>query len=545
MKSSKSLLVIIVMALLAFEICVFIYPIQAYISLFHPRFSDQIQYLSESYLAYESSKVHGFIGGVWYSIINPVAQGVFHDLYAFLLMTIYGPSRVSALMVNLLAFVGWQAASFITVRALFRSNLLAIFSAIFILSISGIWGLDRPGSAFDYRLDHLAMCFMGIASMVQLRTNMFKDKKWSIIFGVITAITILTRVLTSVYFILIFLIFFVGILINGDNKKEQIKNIIFSATVGFVVAAPLIFFNIREIYEYYVVGHFTGGVESTIRDSGLSFFQKINYEFREGVIAFQGHWFYLIFLLAISPAILFLRHAIFQVKISLDIFKVGLAFIVAPLMILACEKQVSYVVLSILSPGLVLVLLSISLPLLEALQNKFVKLTSLWVAFLCALSLGIFTQNCLSFKTSPRAEQEILDSKRINAVVNYIYELALKKERGNLKIGIDRITDFMDAQILRVVVYEQRGKWFNFDMTLPTGLAEENDQLIFGKLSESDIVFLSDSPTNIPTYPFDKQMIRLAPKIREYCDENFVKVARLDAKGLSFNMYVSKKLIGK
>jgi hypothetical protein len=352
-------------------------------------------------------------------------------------------------------------------------------------------------------------------------------------------------VLTSIYFIFIYFIFLIGIAINGKNKKHQIKNIIYSSVVAFILAAPLIFFNINEIYEYYIVGHFTGGVESVIRDSGLSFFQKINYEFREGVIAFQGRWFYFIFLLALSPALFCLVRGISQVRFSADLFKVGVTFMIAPLLILACEKQVSYVVLSILSPGLVLILLSVLLPVFEVLRSRFEKFSVLWIASLCILSISIFFQNCLIFKASPIAAQEIIDSRKIDNVVNLIYELAQKNGDENLKIGIDRVSDFIDAQILRVAVYERTGKWFNFYMTLPTGISQERDELLFDRLSRSDIIFLSDSPANIPTFPYDRQMIRLAPKFQEYCDKNFTKVTSLDAKGLVFNMYVSKKLIGK
>lgn len=524
----------------ALEILIFYYPVINYISLFHPRFNDQIQYLSESYLTYEAYKNSGFFGGVWYGITNAAYQGLFHDLYAFFFMTIFGANRSSALIVNIIFFIGWQASTFFVIHSIYKSNLLAIFAAMFLLAIAGIWNLDRAGSIFDYRLDHMAMCLMGITSMLQLKTDLFNNRKWSIIFGVLVGFTILTRILTSIYFLLIFICFFFYLICNKDfDKKRAIKNIILSGITAFLIAAPLILFNIKGIYEYYIVGHFTG-VESTIRNSGLTFLQKLKYEYVEGVIGFQGSAFYKVLGVCLLTLVFSYRGLVAQLEKSKNLFIGGGIFMLCPMIILALEKQVSFVVLSILTPGLILLIFSLLMPILYSFELRYKKISILFLSLLSIVCFSLFTSNCFNYKISPRANQEIGDVKKFDQIISQIYGLSLLKEEGNLKIGSDRITDFIDAQVIRVVMYEKKGRWFDFGMTLPTGIFEEKDGRILSMLSESDIFFLTDPSFNYPAFPYDKQMIRMYPQIKEYCDTHFVEVAKFQVQGRGLTMYVSK-----
>jgi len=541
MKPAKNVPTILLITLLLAEIFIFVNPIQNYISLFYPRFNDQIQYLSESYLTFEASRINGFFGGIYYGMVNPASQGIFHDVFAFIFMLLFGPNRLSALLVNLFFFLGWQISTFYVIRSIFKSNLLGLFSAVFLLSITGIWNLDRAGSIFDYRLDHMAMCLFGITSMIQLKTNGFLNKKWAVIFGLFVGFTVLTRILTSIYFLFIFLFFFVFVALENNHRKIRLKNIFLSALVGFLVTAPFIIFHIRLIYEYYIVGHFTGA-EGSIRDAGLTFLQKIQYEFSEGVIAFQGLWFYWIFALGCIPIFFMHKELLEWVKKSKYLLVAGIVFIASPMFVLALERQVSYVVLSILTPGIFLIALSILLPIFKSLHNKYQRLSLLLIALLSMLSILVFVNKCIDYRKSESAVAQVGDYQSMTQLISWVSELAKIKKDAPLVIGSDRIGDLIDAQVFRVLVYEQKGKWYSFSMNLPTGIFEESDQRILEKLYESDIFFITDPHFDVATFPYDKQMIRMYPSIKEYCDKNLQKVADLKVQGRLLNVYVSKEL---
>ena len=76
----------------------------------YPRWSDQIQYLTEAYMGYDELQAHGWWAGLRSSYTNPAAQGTLHDIVAVPLFGMTGPSRRVALDLNMLAFLAWLLA---------------------------------------------------------------------------------------------------------------------------------------------------------------------------------------------------------------------------------------------------------------------------------------------------------------------------------------------------------------------------------------------------------------------------------------------------
>src|SRR5690349_17945103 len=69
----------------------------------YPRWNDQVQYLSESYIAYERARTGTFGAALEYSLVHPAAQGTLHDAAALIAFRLFGPSRSAALALNMLA----------------------------------------------------------------------------------------------------------------------------------------------------------------------------------------------------------------------------------------------------------------------------------------------------------------------------------------------------------------------------------------------------------------------------------------------------------
>ena len=148
----------------------------------YPRWSDQIQYLSESYYSYDELKSHGWWHGLAYACTNPAAQGTLHDIVAVVAFGLFGPSRALALDLNMLVFVAWQAMTLFAIRRLTGSTALGWLGFGLLLCLAGPW-TDDAGSAVDFRLDHAAMCLWGIAATTALLTRGFRDLRWSLAFG--------------------------------------------------------------------------------------------------------------------------------------------------------------------------------------------------------------------------------------------------------------------------------------------------------------------------------------------------------------------------
>jgi hypothetical protein len=133
----------------------------------------------------------------------PSAQGTLHDALAVVAFHVAGPSRSAALSLNMLALIGWQLALFFAVARTSGSRPLAFASALFPLALAGPWQ-NVPGSAFDFRLDHLAMCALGITAAMALLADGFHSRRGSSWFGIAVGLTLVTRFLTGTYFVLIF-----------------------------------------------------------------------------------------------------------------------------------------------------------------------------------------------------------------------------------------------------------------------------------------------------------------------------------------------------
>src|SRR5688500_20319227 len=77
----------------------------------YPRWNDQIQYLGDSYTAYEFAESRGVVAGLLNALTNASAQGTLHDFFALIVFLVAGPSRSAALSVNVLALFETGRAS--------------------------------------------------------------------------------------------------------------------------------------------------------------------------------------------------------------------------------------------------------------------------------------------------------------------------------------------------------------------------------------------------------------------------------------------------
>ena len=532
------------------ETLIFVAAVKSNVADIYPRFNDQIQYLSDSYLVYEKYLNEGLLAGLWYGIREPAAQGITHRFFALIAFMLFGASRLSALLVNLFAFMLWQAITFSTMRKTNFTINVAWISMALLLCLQYSW-LNVPGSALDFRLDHLAMCFMGISIMAAVKSDGFLSRKWSILFGLAVGITILTRFLTAVYFLGIAL-FLILVYLRSQSSHDRIKNILIAMVVAFVLIAPIFLHNYILIYNYYVVGHLTG-VESDIRASGKGFLESLAFVIN-GVIGFESISFWFILLL-----IPFIGYVVFGRKlinnlgglgfIHQDVKEnwqaLGLTFFIVPLLMLALHKQVSPAVLGILVPGIFVLVMSFLAPLIAFFERCTVYLQArrYLVIFLVGISfsLGFFNYTYLLLYSSSSREF-ISDSMKLNLIVDDIYERLVKSGIKEPTIASDRVTDFLDAQIFRVIIYERKKVWLPLVMTLPTGIFKENDQFLMERLYKSDLVFVTDSSNVEGSYPYDEQMQNLYPKLLLYCEENMVKLGRYHFFDRDITLYARPSL---
>jgi hypothetical protein len=523
--------VVALVVILSAELAYFSVQTTRHYSSFWPQWSDQIQYLSEAYQGYEYARAHGFWPGVWHTLVNPSAQGTLHDFFALLVFSVVGPSRGAALFLNGLALVAWQAALAFVVARGTGSRALSLAAAALPLALHWVW-LGGPGSAMDFRLDHFAMCAMGITLCVALMSDGFQSRPWSVASGFAVGFTLLTRFLTGTYFVLICAA--TGFwLVCETGRRRRLLNLLLALAIAAGVAGPVFWLNRSVIWNYYWVGHITGA-ESAIRDAHLRF--KDSLWCVSHLFFFEQLGEYFLWIAGVSVGVLLVAALVRQQPAgpgsSLRPWWVlGAIFLLAPGLILTVHKQKSVVVLGALTPGAVVLVLAAWAQLLR--RQRTAWLPGALAAGIAAAAGGYFVTCQVGPGDDP---QFAADAEKLNAVVDSIFERSRAARLPHPEIGVDHITECLDARTLCVICYERHGVWLPFLATLPTGIFEEKDSVLLDQLAQSDFVCLTEEGPP-PLYPYDSSMIALRPRCRAWCDEHLRLAERFSLFGRHLALY--------
>jgi hypothetical protein len=136
----------------------------------------------------------------------------------------------------------------------------------------------------------------------------------------------------------------------------------------------------------------------------------------------------------------------------------------------------------------------------------------------------------------PHSPEFIADTHQVDSIADLIYTRTLIFHLKSPRVGIDQITDCLDAQVLRVLCYERHHIWIPFEVTLPISIAESPEAEIMARLARSDFVFLTESG-RIGSWPFDRQAHRLLPKTKSWCEDHLLAVESLELFGQHLVLY--------
>jgi hypothetical protein len=515
----------------------------------YPRWNDQIQYLTESYRGYEEARAHGLWSGLRTTVTNHAAQGTLHDVLAMLLFLLVGsPSRSAALSLNLLAFLAWQASLLAVFRRLSGSWTVGWLAFALLPCLAGPWSAE-PGSAVDFRLDHAAMCLFGASSAVALLTRGFRSTPWSIGLGVVVGFTLLERFLTGAYFAVIFLAA-AGWILAGDEKIRRLCNLGLAGLVAAALTGPVFWLNRADIHDYYWVGHIAGA-EAAARAPGLAAWESV--QFIAGHLG-RDHLGTYFSWLASGITLALLAGAIRRpttagasppLAANRDWLFFALIFFLLPALILCFHKQKSPIVVGVLAPGVLLLLgwLWAALwPRVLAARPPG-RLARRWPTALVLLAVLASAKFFINQQLRPPHTAEFLaGARRVNEISDHIFAASRAAGLANPRIGVDQVTDALDAQILRVVCYERKKIWMLYQMLLPTSILAEEDHVMFERLAQCDFVLLTDQMSGHGHWPYDQQMRRLYPNLKEWAESHLRRVDTFPIFGREMSLYQRREI---
>lgn len=509
----------------------------------YPRWTDQTQYLTEAYTAFRAAEAHGLGAGLATAVHKESMQGTLHDIGAVLLFQLTGsPSRSAALSLNLLALLAWQAALLFVLPRVSGSRALAWMGFGLVLCLRAPW-TDGPGSAVDFRLDHAAMCLLGVASALALLTDGFRSTRWSLAFGAAAGVCLMERFLTGVYFAGIMAAAAVWIA-TGDARGQRWRNLLLAGGVITVLAGPVFWANQTSIYEYYWLGHMASS-DANARAASFDLLHSAG-QLAAGLGGYQlGAWFGGSVAIVSALLLVGLRLAPRATPAATPnrawLF-FALAFATVPAAVLCLHRQKSDYVLGAIVPGIILLVLwgwawvRARLDVTTADGRRLAVLAPV-VAVLAGF--GLFLQREL---TPPFTAQFSADADKVNQVTDYLVATSQRAGLTGPRIGIDGLVDYFDGRTLSVRGYERHRSWLPFATEFPTGILEEKDEVIMARLGECDFVIVTDEMVGAGFYPYDRQMRRLYPAVKAWCDTHLRLVDRFSIFDRRMSLYQRREL---
>jgi hypothetical protein len=143
-----------------------------------------------------------------------------------------------------------------------------------------------------------------------------------------------------------------------------------------------------------------------------------------------------------------------------------------------------------------------------------------------------------SRQTRPIESPEAMANfRQVNSLADYVVAQADAAKLPVIRVSVDYITDALDAQVLRVICYERHHVWKDWDMKLPTGIAEPDAATVRQRLAESDFVFLTDDDSTYAGFPYDKKLAALRPELHAWCDAHLTLVRRFVLQSHPLTLY--------
>lgn len=494
-----------------------------------PRWNDQVQYLSEVYTRDLLAREQGLWTALRQSWVMPTAQGTLHDVWTTLVFAVTGPSRSAALSLNMLFFLGWQALCFVAIRRAFGSVHLAWAGAALLLCLRTL-GVYEPGAPYDFRLDWMAAAWMGMACCAAYATDHFRKLKASLLFGACVGFCFGTRFITGTFFVLIYPALMLWISLWRRDAKA-LRNLVLSGLVTFIFVGPLFWINRESMLDYYYYGHYVGP-ESAIRNQNMHLWHGLSWIV---VNTYDRHLGLPMLVVVAGGCLAFLAlrfTAGKEARGTRPSLVPGILFTLCPLTVLLLHPQKSEVVLSVLIPGVIMLVIHLWAFLGATRERAEVERVT-WA--LVAVSLGLFVAAMYHDPVHPEYRK---DAGAVRSICARIFDNAHAGRLGRApRIAVDYVSDTIDAQTLRVVNFEKTKKWEETEMTLPSGIETMPEPEVMKRLGNSDFVLLTIKADRPPLYPFDGQMESQREQHRHWCETHLRKIGDYRIHGRSVSLY--------
>lgn len=549
--------------LIIFEYLLFRSYVLREIAPYYPTNSDQTIVLSNSYLLFESILNTGFFESFknLYTLLNlhwNTGITVIFPGQAAIFFLLFGASRLSALSINFIYFIVLQLVGAKTIKSLSSNNYYLPFLFVGLL-LTTLSPLQDPGGLVDFRLDFIAFCLYGIFAISALKSQIFLDRKWSIIAMLLAVTTISVRLITLTYIIPIlsvWLIYLILYRLHTPKKeltsiiKTQINNILIS--LGGIVSICVLFIYLlrKNIYNYYIIGHLTGnekyvrsqieGINGTI--SNLLYYPKSLIFHHLGTITIT---LFVILLSLLFFTFLITKKPTKNKNQQLLFFKQKIFFlfncIFIPIIILTTDLSKSPIVGGIVVVPLLLAITIIVLFLYQNSVNVIFKKISLITFTIISLLFGL--SNYLNHFGRHNQAYFRQNTLKLTKMYCDIGNYAIKKHWGSFSMMVDQVNDYLNDGALKTIYYEKTGVFLNVSGTPKLSTDITNIEKAKRQLNKNYIFItnLDRYKQELP-YPYNVSISPLRSQLKQYAKKKFIVLGDYPLTGYRFRVYVKPTL---
>jgi hypothetical protein len=541
------------------QFCLFYQYVHREILWAYPAMWDQTRFLQESHDVLRAILAEGFPRGFIHAFGPTTPTGNLLPMEAGVLYLFFGDSRLTALLVLFLHWIVLQAVVVATIRWLSgRWSVVAIALALLLLAASPF---RETGGLTDFRIDFAAFCAFGVFICLAIRSNLFVDRRPSMLAGLVASYLILLRFITLVYLGVIGVMFFVMVVTlrlfrrqpaDGDRDRMRLMNLLLVGGLVLAICLPFFWHNRNAIQRYYVVGHATGGEKYIrARESGINsqrdsflYYPRSVWEEHAGPL-FCGT---AAMLVLASLVLAGLRRKYPTLESSTAMSErldatAAYAFLVCCLLglylVLTIDTSKSPVVGDIFIPPL-WAMISLGLVYATGATGSAVRWLDTALRGLALLLLAIAV--CYQISSYGCQGQFTRQRTEVERVLE-LHDLVGKKcEEFGLStpaIGTDRIRDVFYPGVLAITQWERHHIALAPRDAYPQGIFAVSENVVMDGLRTADFVLLTLSPdVENSAYPFDNSMQAMHSKLAEFCDREMVPLKDTSFFGQHVRLYM-------
>ncbi len=226
----------------------------------YPTAHDQVNYLNQAYEIYKS--LQSFDISEIIRIFSSLHTGILLQVLTAVSYVFLGPSREIALTVNFFFYIFLQFYIYRFSKIIFKRSYPFLYFIGFLMMLSSIY--YPIGGIIDFRLDFVAFCLNFMVILEILIFFKTSEKKSLSLIAILLTLLFYTRtnilIIYGIFFLLLTFYLFL------TSRFTKYYSILVSFIIAFILVSPYISINIKNLYNYYYIGHISSNEKQYRRE---------------------------------------------------------------------------------------------------------------------------------------------------------------------------------------------------------------------------------------------------------------------------------------